>query len=118
MHTTWAAWQALLYFDGETEGDEREGDGEGRMIKKKKEHRRASEEEKERKIKRGMRDGSRVRLTLGLLHKHDLGVRQEVVATQEHPLTPCSRLAVQALLLHRGQLLGRALGCLAGPALF
>lgn len=53
----------------------------------------------------------RRQLTLRLLHKHHLGVREEVEARQEHHFAPGGRVAIHALLLHQGKLLSRALGC-------
>ena len=49
-------------------------------------------------------------LTLGLLHKDDLRVRAEVLTGQDHLLAPQHRAALHVLLLHHGQLVGRALG--------
>lgn len=48
------------------------------------------------------------------LHKNDLGVLQKVVARQDHPLPSKDGAAGRTLLLHEGQLLGRALGCRGG----
>lgn len=45
------------------------------------------------------------------LHKNDLGVLQKVVAGEDHPLPSEDGAAGRTLLLHQGQLLGRALGC-------
>lgn len=120
---------------GETKGAERrEIDGEGgkdREKKKKKEKRRKNHREWESKASEGervrKREGAREKkarrekwmgktalycgeLTLGLLHEHHLGVRQEVVAREEHSLAPCGRVTLQTLLLDQGQLLGRTLG--------
>lgn len=52
--------------------------------------------------------------TWRLLHENDLGVLQEVMAGQDHPLPADDRAAGCALLLHEGQLLCRPLGC-EGP---
>lgn len=50
-------------------------------------------------------------LTLRFLHKHHLGVGQEVESTQEHHLAAGGRVALHTLLLDQGELLCRALGC-------
>lgn len=107
MHTTWAAWQAALYFDGRTDWGSggrkaRRGNGnkknEGKWVSKWREMK-----------KEGMRE-DQLRLTLGLLHEHDFGFGQEVMAAEEHPFTSWCWVAVQTLLLHQRQLLCRALG--------
>lgn len=50
---------------------------------------RASEEANGRELKKkkkGMRE-DQLRLTLGLLYKHDFGLGEEVMAAEEHPFT-------------------------------
>lgn len=50
-------------------------------------------------------------LTMGFLHKDDLGVGAEVLSRQNHLLTSQDRTAVHVLFIHHGQLMGGTLGC-------
>lgn len=56
-------------------------------------------------------NGEKVRkpLTCSLLHEHNLGLRCEVLAREDHLLAPVDQAAVHVLSLHHGQLVGRAL---------